>query len=192
MKKWWFHALILFERIIFLKNAVYNLCNLKNRYIALPDLKKCFCTLMNDSIVLGLIQNIAILLSFAMLYENFWLPNNLTRSFLPNVLTGLILGGICIVLMFTTWPLAPGLVFDARSVMLTIAGLFFGVIPTLIAMAAASVVRYIMGGDGMWMGISVVLFSGSAGIFWRVLRKDWQTKNLKTELLVLGVVVHLA
>lgn len=147
---------------------------------------------MYEPIVIGLIQNIAILLAFAMLYENFWLRNDNPRSLASKIFTGFVLGGIGTVLMFTPWQMMPGLVFDTRSVMLAISGLFFGTVPTIIAMAVSAAVRFFMGGDGMWMGINVILFSGTIGILWGKLRKDWQSKNMKVELLMMGVVVHLA
>ncbi len=147
---------------------------------------------MYEPIVIGLIQNIAILMAFAMLYENFWLRNDNPRSLYSKIFTGFVIGGIGVVLMFTPWKMMPGLVFDARSVMLAISGLFFGAIPTVIAMAVSAGVRFFMGGDGMWMGVNVILFSGIIGILWGKLRKDWQRKNMKVELLMLGVVVHVA
>lgn len=147
---------------------------------------------MKESILIGLIQNIAVLLALAMLYENFWLRNNKVHGLRSKIFTGLVLGGIGIVLMFTTWTMMPGLVFDTRSVMMAISGLFFGVIPTIIAMAIVAAVRFFLGGDGMWMGISVIIMSGSIGILWSKLRKGWQYKNMQMELLMLGIVVHLA
>ncbi|WP_372933173.1 LytS/YhcK type 5TM receptor domain-containing protein, partial [Mariniphaga sediminis] len=104
---------------------------------------------MNEPIIIGLIQNIAVLMAFAMLYENFWLKNEKPRSLPAKLFTGMILGGIGIVLMFTPWTLMPGLVFDTRSVMLSVSGVFFGVIPTVIAMVFTMVARFFMDGEGM-------------------------------------------
>jgi signal transduction histidine kinase/CheY-like chemotaxis protein len=146
---------------------------------------------MNEPIIAGLIQNIAVLLAFAMVYENFWLRDDNPLSLASKFFTGLVLGSISIVLLYTTWTLIPGLVFDSRSVMLAISGLFFGAVPTIIAMAIAGTVRYMMGGDGMWMGITVIIISGSIGIIWGRLRKNTDRRDLRIEYLKLGVVVHL-
>ncbi len=147
---------------------------------------------MNESIGIGLIQNIAILLAFAMLYENFWLRNDQPRSLLSKIFSGVVLGGIGIVIMYTTWEMMPGLVFDTRSVMLAISGLYFGAIPTIIAMVVVGTVRFFMGGDGLLMGVTVIIISGTIGILWGKLRRNWQQKNIVVELLMLGVVVHIA
>jgi len=146
---------------------------------------------MNEPIVISLIQNIAVLLAFAMLYENFWLRNHKLKGIISQTVAGLVLGIIGIVLMFTPWTLMPGVVFDVRSVMLAVSGVFFGPIPTLIAMVLAGCTRFFMGGDGMWMGIVTVVSSGAIGIFWGEWRKKWKRINRPGEFLVLGLIVHI-
>lgn len=146
---------------------------------------------MNEPIIIGLIQNIAILVAFAMLYENFWLRNGKPRGMWSKIFTGFILGIIGTVLMFTPWTMLPGLVFDTRSVMLSVAGLFFGPLPTIIAMVLAGIMRYVIGGEGIWMGIAVIVSSGSIGIVWAEMRKKWKRINRPVEFLALGLVVHL-
>ena len=146
---------------------------------------------MRETIIIGLALNTSILLTFAMLYENFWLKNEASVNVWAKILSGLVLGTIGIVLMFTPWTMIPGIVFDTRSIMLSIAGLFFGPIPTIIAMLLTSSLRVIMGGDGMWMGIAVIITSGTIGLLWRYYRPSWRQKNVYIELFVLGIIVHL-
>jgi signal transduction histidine kinase len=145
---------------------------------------------MADSIFIGLLQNIAILLAFTMLYENFWVNNEDSKSVGAKIFVGLILSGIAVILMFTPWKMGPGIVFDTRTVMISIAGLFFGFIPTTITMVVAGIVRFSMGGDGQWMGIATIIFSGVIGLLWRHFRPFWRFKNYQVELLVMGFVVH--
>jgi signal transduction histidine kinase/CheY-like chemotaxis protein len=146
---------------------------------------------MNESIVIGLIQNIALLLAFAMLYENFWLRNEKPRQLPGKIFTGLILGIIGTVLMYTPWTFMPGLVFDTRTVMLSISGVFFGFLPTAIAMVITSIMRYVMGGDGTAMGIATILSSGSIGILWGHFLYNRFQKNKAAGYLLLGLIVHL-
>ncbi len=146
---------------------------------------------MEQSIIIGLLQNVAILLSFSMIYQNFWIKNEDSNSYTSKILTGIILGGISIVLMFTPWTLAPGISFDTRSVMLAISGLFFGPIPTIITIIIASLGRLIIGGDGLWMGLAVIISSGLIGLSWRKFRPNWKTNNYYFELLALGIIVHI-
>jgi len=126
-----------------------------------------------------------------MLYDYVWIKYEDNRNIYTKIFTGLILGGIGFVLMVTPWTLYPGLVFDTRSIMLSISGLFFGPIPTLVAMLVTGTIRFIMGGDGMWMGVSVILSSGFIGILWGKLRNSSKEEFSYKELLFLGFVVHI-
>ena len=145
---------------------------------------------MNSSIVIGLIQNTAILLAFGMLYDYIWIKSGTIHSLWGKLFIGIIIGGFGIVLMLTPWTLVPGLVFDTRSVMLSISGLFFGPFPTLIAMLVTGGFRIFMGGSGLYMGLAVIVTSGGIGILWGYLRPTWK-KHYLIELLVLGLIVHL-
>lgn len=146
---------------------------------------------MNKSIILGLIQNTSILLVFSMLYDFFGSRNEQSKNLLIKIATGIVIGGIGIVLILTPWTLIPGIFFDTRSVMLSVAGLFFGPVPTVTAMIITSTYRLFMGGDGVLMGIAVVLSSGSAGLLWRHFRSGWNKKNPIAELTAMGFLVHL-
>lgn len=145
---------------------------------------------MTKSIILGLIQNIAILLSFSMLYDYIWSENKKNRNFLPDILTGVILGIIGTVLILTPWHFVPGIFFDTRSVMLSISGLFFGPVPTLIAMIITALYRLYVGGGGSLMGVAVIFSSGTIGLIWSNYRPEWY-KNHTKELLSMGLTVHL-
>jgi len=126
-----------------------------------------------------------------MLYDYVWVKYEDNRNIYTKIFTGLILGGIGFVLMVTPWTLYPGLVFDTRSIMLSISGLFFGPIPTLVAMLVTGTIRFVMGGDGMWMGVSVILSSGLIGILWGKLRNSNKEEIGHKELLFLGLAVHI-
>jgi signal transduction histidine kinase/CheY-like chemotaxis protein len=146
---------------------------------------------MKDSIIIGLLQNTAILLAFSLVYDYLWIKSEGTRNILNKILTGLVIGVIGIILMLTPWILIPGIVFDTRSVMLSVSGLFFGATPTIIAILITGIFRISLGGDGVWMGIAVIVLSGAIGILWNKIRPLWKSSNYITDLVVLGFVVHL-
>jgi hypothetical protein len=146
---------------------------------------------MNESIFIGLLQNTTILLAFAMLYENIWAKNEGSKSISTKIFAGLFLSGIGVVLMFTPWTWVPGIVFDTRSVMISISGLFFGAIPTVIVMIITGMVRLYIGGAGQWMGLAVIISSGGIGLLWRIFRPNWKTKKYYMELLAMGLLVHI-
>lgn len=146
---------------------------------------------MNESLILDILQNTAVLLVFSMLYDYSWIKTETPKSIFAKILIGLIIGLIGIILMLTPWTLIPGIVFDTRSIMLSVSGLFFGAVPTLIAILITGLYRFSMGGDGIWMGIAVIIISGSIGILWRKLRPSWMHKNYIFELLIIGLIVHI-
>lgn len=146
---------------------------------------------MTGSIILGLLQNTAILLAFSMLYDNLWIKRGRRGNAFLKILTGLLIGGIGIILMLTPWTLVPGLVFDTRSVMLSISGLFFGFIPTITAIIVDVIYRLYIGGQGVWMGTATIISSGVIGIIWHYLRFGRIHQNKNLEFLFLGITVHV-
>lgn len=148
-------------------------------------------SLMKESIVIGLIRNIALLMTFSILYDHFWTNKIKSKSFIFNMIAGAFLGFVAIILILTPWDYTAGVFFDTRSVMLSISGLLFGPIPTIIAMVIASVYRLSLGGSGAYMGVAVILTSGTIGILWNYFRPNWINKNNSAELTTLGICVHV-
>lgn len=146
---------------------------------------------MDESIIVGLLQNTAILIAFSMIYDYLWSRFDKPKSILEKVLAGVAMGVFSIVIIMTPWKLVPGIVFDVRSVLLSISGLFMGPVPTIIAMIFAGAYRYSIGGGGALMGVAVILSSGTIGLLWRYFRPRWQTKNPALELMAMGVLVHI-
>jgi len=146
---------------------------------------------MKESILIGLLQNAALLLAFSMLYQNVWIKNEASKSISAKIIVGLVLSSIGVILMSTPWMMVPGITFDMRSVLLSVSGLFFGPIPTIIAMFITGIVRIAIGGDGLWMGLAVILTSGTIGLLWRKFRPNWKSNNYYLELLTMGLTVNI-
>src|SRR5690606_29519672 len=113
---------------------------------------------MDNSGLLALTHNAALLLAMIFIYElttrhkrsehfHFW------NWKLP---VGLALGLTTILIMLTHWVYQPGIVFDTRSVLLSISGLFFDAIPTAIAMLMAAAFRFYQGGIAAATGVLVI------------------------------------
>ena len=95
---------------------------------------------MSSEALLGLINNAALLLALAVVYDTIpQLPNSNTG--LMKSLTGGILGLIGVVVMITHWHFTAEVVFDTHSILLSLTGLFFGLIPTLVATAITGLFR---------------------------------------------------
>ncbi|MFQ6370142.1 EAL domain-containing protein [Shewanella sp. YIC-542] len=151
---------------------------------------------MATDMVLPLVQNIALLLALVLVYDVLPLWRNGGRYSLGwQLLSGVLIGGICMVVMLTPWTFSPGVFFDGRSVLLCLAGLFFGGLPTVVACMAVTVFRFYLGGDGEFIGIGVIWSSGLLGIAWRQWR-HWNRQSLShigySELIVFALLVHVA
>jgi PAS domain S-box-containing protein len=144
-----------------------------------------------ESFLLSLVQNTAILLSLVLFYDYLWVKEEYIQRPYKKILAGLIIGGMGFVVMYAPWELVPGLVFDTRTILLSISGLFFGFIPTTIAMILLALYRIQMGGAGLWMGLFTIVSSGVVGLLWREYRHGWRKKKPVWELLSMGYVTHL-
>ncbi len=148
---------------------------------------------MNLAMFIELIRNAALLLALGLLYDMLPLheQEKFTQRSAQQVLTGIVLGAFAMAVMLSPWILSEGIVFDTRSVLLSVAGLFFGTLPTVVAMLMTAILRIYQGGDGTWMGVMVILSSGAIGVTWRRLRQGGLKKMSALELYGFGIVVHL-
>ncbi len=143
-------------------------------------------------VLVTLIQNAALLLAMMVVFDLVASRKAVSGQCRRQVLAGVILGGLCIGLMMASFRLETGIIFDTRSVLLSLSGLFLGTIPTVCAMIMAGAYRLWQGGAGAWTGLWVILATGGIGILWRQFRKGRLEEILIRELYGFGVVVHLA
>ena len=97
------------------------------------------------SVALSLIQNASVLICFVLLFDYFQNKEKVKNGIIYKIINGLFVSAIGILLMVTPWSFTPGLFFDTRSILLSITGLFFGPIPTGVAMLVLGVIRYGIG-----------------------------------------------
>ncbi len=146
---------------------------------------------MDTQIILPLVHNAALLLVLAVLYDLIPIRPGPNR-FAAQAINGMIIGLIAIAVMTNPLHFSPGVVFDTRSVLLSMTGLFFGTIPAVIAAIIAALYRFLGGGAGTWVGIGVIATSAGIGIFWQRVRSQRNPSHfLLLELYLLGIVVHV-
>ena len=145
---------------------------------------------MSSSPFLILVNNVALLLAMGALYDAFSLSSS-NHSLRNKVVTGFCAGLIGIALMSIPLASVTGVIIDARSILLSVTGLFFGFIPTLIAVVMTVIFRVLEGGQGAIAGVTVILSSAVAGLIFR----SWTSANVRSIPLVhiylFGVVVHI-
>ena len=146
---------------------------------------------MEQSIFLPLTQNAAFLLALVFIYDAIPRQKQQEYFLLWRVLVGIIIGGICTAVMLTPWHYEPGIFFDSRSVLLSISGLFFGGLPTLIACVITAAFRIYLGGGAVLVGVGVIFSSGLIGLLWRKRRKQSLADIGYLELTSFSLLVHL-
>jgi len=139
----------------------------------------------------GLLNNAALMLILCVIYDTFGIYA-ISQKNLRDCITGVLVGLIGIAVMFSPWSLQPGVFFDTRWVLLSLCGLFFGLIPTSIAVIIAGTFLLYQGGSGGIVGTVVIVITAGVGLAW----KYWKDKHNKPlswkQLYAFGVIVQLA
>ena len=146
---------------------------------------------MNSNIIVDIVHNIALLMLMAFVLDLALPKMRSDRTIIYRIFMGIALGLIGIAVMFSPWEFSKGIVFDTRSILLGVSGLFFGIIPTTIAMFITAAYRLYSSGSGGFTGVSVILASGTIGILWRHIRKKSLINTSIKELYLFGLVIHI-
>nr|WP_320025787.1 HD domain-containing phosphohydrolase [uncultured Acetobacterium sp.] len=149
---------------------------------------------MSSELIKDLIFNTALLLSISTVYNLFVIRFNSHKKWL-NSLLGLFLGGVGILLMMNTFSFSNGIIFDTRSILISVSGMFLGYLPTIIATILISAYRISLGGAGAMTGVLVTVISAVIGLVWYKYRLPIILKKQKMvwpELYLFGLIVHLA
>lgn len=138
---------------------------------------------------LELIKGAALLLSLSLLQSfNARLLRDYPTS--SQVVAGGIFGGITIVGMLLPLQFGSGIIFDARSVIISMAALFGGPVTGGLAAVIAGAYRIHIGGSGAAVGVAVIACSLLMGLcYWHARRKRWVEVGF-VPLLVFGLVLH--
>jgi two-component system sensor histidine kinase EvgS len=104
---------------------------------------------------------------------------------------GFLFGSVAVIGMLNPLVFEPGLIFDGRSVALSLCALFFGPVACLISSSMAIACRVYQGGVGMWTGITVILSSAGIGLLYHVVRKGRTDVIPSWHILGFGFLVHL-
>jgi PAS domain S-box-containing protein len=139
--------------------------------------------------VLTLIQNVALVVMLATVQRYLARMLNAYPR-LAQVASGILYGAVAIVGMLTPFNFAPGVFYDGRSIILSLAGLFGGAWVALIATVMTAGYRILLGGIGVPAGVATVVFSAVTGVGLRHLMRGRITELRGLHLLAFGVTVH--
>ena len=116
--------------------------------------------------MVALFNNAAVLLVLSVVFEvTYLLPSRFRRA--QPVISGLMIAAICVVIMEMPFTLQPGVIYDTRSILISVTALIFGAVPTVITAVVAGILRIFLGGAGTLPGLAVITSSALIGLAWR-------------------------
>ena len=114
-------------------------------------------------IYLDLIVNLTLLVALSVV--SGFIDKRWSRNTWPGVLLqGILFGGTSIIGMLRPLDMGPGLIFDGRSVMVSLCAFFFGPWAASVAGVMTITCRIWLGGMGMITGVLTILSSLGIGI----------------------------
>jgi two-component system, cell cycle sensor histidine kinase and response regulator CckA len=142
-------------------------------------------------IYIDLIFNLALLVALSVV--SGFIEQRLPRhSRFGILMQGVLFGGAAVIGMLRPLDLGSGLIFDGRSVMVSLCALFYGPLSVFLAVLMTIGCRVWIGGVGMIMGVIVILLSAGIGLITRFLLKPEQEPPSTFHLYLFGLAVHLA
>lgn len=141
-------------------------------------------------IYISLINNIALLIAISILYS-FILRKWYYETKVHQIISGFLFGAVTIIGMLNPFVWTNGIIFDGRSIIISVAGFFAGPITAIITAFIASIFRIYLGGSGMYMGVTVIWGSAIIGIIFHSLRMKNDKYNKPLYMYLFGLVVHI-
>jgi len=114
-------------------------------------------------VYIDLILNLSLLVSISIV-SDFIEQRCPKRTPTGSILQGLVFGGAAVLGMLRPLDMGSGLIFDGRSVMVSLCALFFGPVAGCIAAVMTISLRLLLGGTGTTMGVLVILSSTAIGL----------------------------
>ncbi len=139
----------------------------------------------------SLVNNAAILLALSYLYtlaSRYWQKNDLRTQGVRGLLFGMVVVGV----MLSPLQLAPGLVFDTRSVVIGISGLFGGPLTAAVTAIFSIGYRIWLGGVGVAAGVATAFSSATIGVLFFYWRRKWKQPSSTLNFYLFGLLVHVA
>ncbi|MDI6401586.1 histidine kinase dimerization/phosphoacceptor domain -containing protein [Balneolaceae bacterium ANBcel3] len=148
-------------------------------------------------IVPEVFYNLTLLVALCVL--SGFLEEYINSQFLPGkIVQGLLFGAIALISMSFPYEFIEGIIFDGRTVVVSMGTLFFGPLTGIISVIMAIILRLSMGGDGMIPGILILFaaFFSAWGYRLFLFRNTKDSADLlsllnKKDFYVLGLLVHL-
>ncbi len=140
--------------------------------------------------LLTLVHNVTLLIALSVI----WGPILTLRKNYPNtyrILSGLLFGFSAIAAMATPLVFEEGIIYDGRSVVIALSGLYGGGIASLVASLVAGAYRIFLGGPGVYAGVASVIVSALSGLIVRRMYKNDPTNIPLYGIIIFAIITHV-
>jgi PAS domain S-box-containing protein len=142
-------------------------------------------------ILAPLLQNFSLLV--ALIIASGFIDKKFPRNTKAGrILQGILFGLVAITGMAIPLVIPNGVIFDGRSVVISIASLFFGPLTGIIAGVMSLLFRISIGGPGVVPGILVIISSAVIGIIFHYKAKKRTGSSSPWQLYYMGLITHAA
>lgn len=142
-------------------------------------------------IYVDLILNLSLLVAISVVSD--FIYKRWQKQSFHSILQGLLFGTAAVLGMLRPFVLSHGLIFDGRSVVISLCSYFFGPMASAICAAMTISCRLFLGGKGTLTGVSVILTSCLVGlIFYHKRQRNKLLPPSVKELYIFGLLVHFA
>jgi PAS domain S-box-containing protein len=138
-----------------------------------------------------IVSNISLLIVLSFAYSFLYQKKSKIAPRIYPLLIGFLFGGISIIGMLVPLNFVPGIIFDGRSIVLSVGAFLGGPVVAVVAVIMAGIYRLFIGGSGALMGLGVIVTSALIGLLYR----HFVARNQSCKILYLylfGMVVHVA
>jgi len=137
----------------------------------------------------SLLSNAALLIVMGFAYVRIFRAFRQYRL-MRQLFNGIIFGWIAVIVMLAPMVFSDELIFDTRSIVISISGLFGGPVTAAVTIVIASIYRLVKGGIGVLPGLTVIFSSGAIGVGYYYLRKKYPTAMKPLYVYFFGLLVH--
>lgn len=145
---------------------------------------------MNLTTFLELLDNSEFLLILVVIYEISSIFLSKLKS-IKWLLNGLFIGLIGILIMSVPYEFASGLVFDTRSILLSVTAILFSGSTLIISAVMMALYRIYMGGVGAFPGVLVITSVSIVGLLWKRFVFNKTQKHKWYSIYFYGVITHI-
>ena len=143
-------------------------------------------------IIIDLVYNLAVLIAISII-SGFINARFERTTLIGKILQGFLFGSAAIIGMHNPFVLFQGIIFDGRSIVVSLCALFFGPIAGGIALGMAFIYRLMIGGSGVLMGTGVIITSFLIGYIFHTQKTSASHRKISNlNLYQFGLLVHIA